>query len=141
MDSYPELHRPIVAIAAATAGVDNKRRTDILEACHTLDDLHAALLKEGYTLSRIALYLKLLPQRSDSAERKKHARTVPVKIRRANNNLRTRHEDANFTFATKEYLKSLASFFGKNNAFVQSVEHKAELPMWVTAAKYQMLCI
>ena len=136
-DSYPELHRAIIAIAAATAGADSKRRTDILEACHTLDDLHAALLKEGYTLSRNALYLRLVPRRSDSAEGKKHVRTVPVKIRRAKNNLRARHQDANFTFATKEYLKSVASFFGQNNTFVLSVDDKAKVPIGVTAAKYQ----
>ena len=34
-------------IASATAGPDGKRRTDILDACHT-DELRAALLKEGY---------------------------------------------------------------------------------------------
>ena len=28
-DSYPELHRAIVAIVAASAGADSKRRTDI----------------------------------------------------------------------------------------------------------------
>ena len=38
-DTYPDLHNVIVQIATATAGADGKRRTDILEACHTLDYL------------------------------------------------------------------------------------------------------
>ena len=134
-DTYPDLHNVIVQIA--TAGADGKRRTDILEACHTLDDLRAALLKEGYVLSRNALYLSLVPRRSDSSEGKKHVRTVPVKIRRSTNNLRARHEDSNFTFATKEYLKAVASFFGPENVFVLSVDDKAKVPIGVTAAKYQ----
>ena len=45
-DSFPQLHETIVKIASSLAGADSKRRTDILEACHTLDDLRAALLKE-----------------------------------------------------------------------------------------------
>ena len=68
-DTYPDLHNVIVQIATATAGADGKRRTDILEACHTLDDLRAAL-KESFVLSRNALYLRLAPRRSDSNEGK-----------------------------------------------------------------------
>lgn len=51
--------------------------------------------------------------------------------------MRTRHQDANFTFATKEYLKSVASFFSEKNAFVLSIDDKAKVPIGVTAAKYQ----
>ena len=79
-DSFPQLHETIVKIASSLAGADDKRRTDILEACHTLDDLRAALLKEGYNLSRSALYYRLVPGKSNSTEGKKHVRTVPVKI-------------------------------------------------------------
>ena len=136
-DSYVDLHRAIVTIAGGLAGADGKRRTDILDGCQSLDDLRAALLKEGYQLCRSALYLRLVPRRSNSTEGKKHIRTVPVKIRRAKNNLRARHEDANFTFATKDYLKSVASFFGQKNVFVISVDDKAKVPIGVTAAKYQ----
>ena len=136
-DSFPQLHETIVKIASSLAGADGKRRTDILEACHTLDDLRAALLKEGYNLSRSALYYRLVPRKSNSTEGKKHVRTVPVKIRRAKNNIRARHQDANFTFSIKHYLKQVASFFGSKNAFVLSVDDKAKVPIGVTAAKYQ----
>ena len=102
-----------------------------------MDDLRTALLKEGYILSRTALYLRLVPRRSDGVEGKKHVHTVPVKIRRAKNNLRTKHTDANFTFATKEYLKSIAAIFGPANVFALSVDDKAKVPIGVTAAKLQ----
>ena len=60
-----------------------------------------------------------------------------MKIRRAKNNIRARHQDANFTFSIKHYLKQVASFFGSKNAFVLSVDDKAKVPIGVTAAKYQ----
>ena len=136
-DSFPQLHETVVKIASFLAGADGQRRTDILEACHTLGDLHAALLKEGYNLSRSTLYYRLVPHKSNNTEGKKHVRTVPVKIRRAKNNIHARHQDANFTFSIKHYLKQVASFFGRTNAFVLSVDDKAKVPIGVTAAKYQ----
>ena len=54
-DTYPQLHEAIVQLATTGAGADSRRRTDVLNACKTLDDLRAALLKEGYTLSLQAL--------------------------------------------------------------------------------------
>ena len=136
-DSFPQLHETIVKIASSLAGADGKRRTDIPKACHTLGDLRAALLKEDYNLSRSALYYRLVPHKSNSTEGKKRVRTVPVKVRRAKNNSRARHQDANFTFSIKHYLKQVASFFGRMNAFVMSVDDKAKVPIGVTAAKYQ----
>ena len=58
-DMYPDLNQAIVELATAGAGADRRRRTDVLNVCKTLDDLRAGLLKEGYILSRQALYLRL----------------------------------------------------------------------------------
>ena len=44
-DTYPDLHEAIVALASAGAGADRCRRTEVLNACHILDDLRATLLK------------------------------------------------------------------------------------------------
>jgi hypothetical protein len=136
-DCYPDLHKAIVAIVSAGAGADSRRRTDVLNACLTIDDLRDALSKDGYELSRQALYLRVIPKRKDSADGKKHVRTVPVKIRRAKNNLRRKHVDADFTFATKEYLKNIASMFGPDSVFVLSVDDKAKVPLGITAATKQ----
>ena len=119
------------------AGPDSRRRTDILDACHIIDDLCAALLKECYIMRRNALYFRLAPRRSNTSEGKRHIETVSVKIRSAKNNLRSRHQDANFTFSTKEYLKSIAPLSGPDCVFVFSVDGKAKVPIGVTAAKLQ----
>ena len=59
-DTYPDLHEAIVALVSAAAGADRHCRTEVLNAYHTLDDLRAALLKEGYFFSRQTLYLRLI---------------------------------------------------------------------------------
>ena len=136
-DTYPDLHQAIVALATAGAGADFRRRTDVLHACKSLDELHAGLLAEGYILSRQAAYLRVIPKRSDSHEGKRYLHTVSVKIRRAQNNLRNKHEDANFCFATKQYMKDIASRFGAKNVFVLLFDDKAKVPIGVTAANKQ----
>ena len=136
-DTYPDLHQAIVALATAGAGADFRRRTDVLNACKSLNELHAGLLAEGYILSCQAAYLRVIPKRSDSHEGKRHVHTVPVKIRRAQNNLRNKRQDANFCFATKQYMKDIVSLFGAKNVFVLSVNDKAKVPIGVTAANKQ----
>ena len=61
----PELYQVIIDHVIAGAGADSRRRTDV---CKTLNDLHAALSKAGYSRSRQALYPRLIPQRADSNE-------------------------------------------------------------------------
>ena len=102
-----------------------------------LDDLHAALRKEGYILSRQALYLRLIPRRADSQEGKRHVRTVPAKLRKAKNTLRNRHADTDFTFAIKRQMHDIVSLFGSDNVFVLSVDDKAKVPISVTAVTKQ----
>ena len=43
-DTYPDLHQAIVALATAGAGADFRRRTDVLNACKSLDELHGGRL-------------------------------------------------------------------------------------------------
>ena len=87
-DMYPDLHQVIVKLAKAGAGADRQRHTDVLNACKTLDDLRAGLLKEDFILSRQAIYLRLIHKRVYNTEGKRLVRTVPVKLRKAQNNLR-----------------------------------------------------
>ena len=101
------------------------------------DDLHAALRKEGYILSRQALYLRLIPRRADTQEGKHHVRTVPTKLRKAKNTLRNRHADDDFTFAIKRQMRDIVSLFGSDNVFVLSVDDKAKVPIGVTAVTKQ----
>ena len=75
---FPDLHQTIIDLVTIKAAIDSHKRTDVLNSFKTLDDLHAALRKEGYVLSRQALYLRLLPRRADSQEGKLHMRTAPL---------------------------------------------------------------
>ena len=63
--------------------------------------------------------------------------TVPVKLAKAKNTARNRHEDVNFTFATKGYMKCIASHFGKDVVLAVSIDDKAKVPIGITAAKLQ----
>ena len=96
-------------------GLDSRKGTDVLNACKTLDYLRGVLLEEGYILSHAALYLCFIPRRSDTVEGKRHVHTFLVKIRKAKNNLRNKYQDTKFTFATKHYLKDIASLLGSEN--------------------------
>ena len=62
---------------------------------------------------------------------------MPVKFRQAQNNLKNRHEDANFCLTTKNYLKDIAFLFCAENMFVVPVDDKAKVPIGVTAATKQ----
>ena len=84
---WTDLHQAIINLVTVGAGADLPSQTDVLNSCKTLDDLHAALQKEGYVFSRQALYLRLIPRRADSQEGKCHVRTVPVKLCKAKNTL------------------------------------------------------
>ena len=92
---------------------------------------------ESYVLSHQALYHRLVPRSPDSNEGKRHVRTVPVKIRKTQNNLRNRYKDANFYFATKQCMKDIASLFAAENVFVSSVGDKEKVTIEVTAATKQ----
>ena len=107
--------------------------TDVLN----LYTLHSALLRESYALSHQALYHRLVPRSPDSNEGKLHVRTVPVKIRKTQNNLRNRYKDANFYFANKQCMKDIASLFAAENVFVLSVGDKEKVTFEVTATTKQ----
>ena len=62
---------------------------------------------------------------------------MPVKIRKTQNNPRNRHEDTNFSFATKQCMKDMASLFGTENVFLLSVDDKAEVLIGVTTITKQ----
>ena len=76
----PDLLDAIVRIASIGAAASDRRRSEELRSCKTLDDLQKSLVAQGYSLSRSATYLRLLPGKSSSLEGKRHIKTVPVKL-------------------------------------------------------------
>lgn len=91
----------------------------------------------GSQLSRSATYLRLLPWNSFSCEDKRHVSTVPVKLIRAQNDLKKKHIDTEFATASIRYLESLASFLGPNEVFFLFQDDKARVPIGLTAASKQ----
>ena len=59
-DAFPELQIAIVAITSCLVGADSKPKTYVLEACHTLDNLHAAPLRQRSSTTRLETFLLAL---------------------------------------------------------------------------------
>ena len=58
--------------------------------------------------------------------------------------MRKCHANADFAFATKNYLKCIASFFGPETVFVISIDDKAKVPIGLAAANKQaplLMCL
>ena len=87
---------------SATTGAGARWRNNGLNPFKTLDDLHGALIKKGYVFSYQIVYLCLIARRSDTIKGKRHLHLGPVKITKAKNDLRNRHQDANVTFTTRQ---------------------------------------
>ena len=64
IEAQPDLLNAIVNIASIGAAASDRRRSQELRSCETLDDLNKSLLKLGYCLSRSATYLRLIPKQN-----------------------------------------------------------------------------
>ena len=56
----------------AGSAADDRRRTEIINTCKTLDDLVEKLQHMGFSLKRSSIYLRLIPRRKDSIEGERH---------------------------------------------------------------------
>lgn len=133
----PELLKTIVDLVTFGASTEEKRRNETLNSCKTLDDLHEKLKLAGFNLSRSATYLRLLPKKSQSIEGKKHVVTVPVRLRKAQNDLHKTHVDQYFCTSTIRSIETIASILGPNQVIFLSQDDKARVPLGITAANKQ----
>ena len=109
----------------------------MLKSCKSLDDLQSELLNNGFHLSRTATYLRLQPRSSVSIQGKKHVKTVPVKLTKAQNVLRKKHIASNFAFTTINHMKEACSLMGSKVCNFLSCDDKARVPIDLTAANKQ----
>ena len=84
----PGILSTIIDIVDLNSAADDRRRSEILRTCVTLDDLNTELAHRNYRISRSATYLRLLSKRCNTAEALRHVETVPVKLLRPENSLR-----------------------------------------------------
>ena len=80
-----------IAILGAVA--DDRRNSELIRSVKTLDDFTTELTRQGFTLKRSAVYFRLVPRRWNTVYGKTHITTVPVKLRRASNDARSRNQD------------------------------------------------
>ncbi|CAF1403975.1 unnamed protein product, partial [Rotaria magnacalcarata] len=136
-DTCPDLLVTIEEIAMLGGAVDDRRRTETVRSCLTLDDLRETLKMKGYDIKRSTLYYRLLPRRALSIDGKKHIRTVNVRLQKAQNNLHKKHEDGHFAAAAIRFAKDLATLFGNDCVFFLSQDDKCKVPIGLPAAKKQ----
>jgi hypothetical protein len=136
-EDQPQMLKTIVDIVTNGAAADERRRSEVLRSCLTLDDLVKELRVAGYSLSRTATYLRLQPFRANTIEGRRHVATVPVKLIRTDNNLRKQHPDTHFARATIRQLLNLAVIIGYKAVFVLSQDDKARVPLGLAAANKQ----
>ena len=133
----PELLSAIVDIVSASSATDDRRHCEQLRTVKTLDDLVGELKKKGFTLSRSATYLRLVPRRGNTSEGKRHVQTVPVKLLRPENNLRNKNPDRMFAKSSVDDMFDVAKYFGPEAVNFLSNDDKAKVPLGLAAATLQ----
>ena len=136
-DDQPLLLKTIVDIAMHGSASHERRQSDVYRSVRTLSDLTDELKKDGFTLSRSGLYLRLLPKRSSSCEGQRHVSTVPVKLLKARNDQHEKHIDGKFCTSTITHLEELSSILGPSEVCFISQDDKARVPIGLTAANKQ----
>ncbi|CAF0900718.1 unnamed protein product [Rotaria sordida] len=136
-EECPDLLQIIEEIAKVDGASDNRRRSETIRPCLTLDDLREKLKQRGINIKRTTLYYRLLPHRAKSRDGRRHVNTAPVRLRRARNDDHGKHEDGHFATATIRYMKDLASIFGNDCVFYLSQDDKCKVPLGLPAARVQ----
>ena len=123
----------LLQIANYWCAADPRRRSELFNCCRTLDDLVDALKQLGYQCSRSATYLYCYPRDPNTTEGKRHLHAVPVKLRRAQNNLRKPHEALDFCFAVVNMMNEMASIMGPECVLYLSPDDKCRIPLGLCA--------
>ncbi|CAF4447621.1 unnamed protein product [Rotaria sp. Silwood2] len=136
-EQCPDLLQIIEEIAKVGGASDDRRRSETIRPCLTLDDLREKIRQRGYDIKRTTLYYRLLPHRASSRDGRRHINTAPVRLRRAQNDDHGKHEDGHFATATIHYMKDLASIFGNDCVLYLSQDDKCKVPLGLPAARVQ----
>ena len=109
----------------------------LIRTVKILDQLTEALNREGYSLKRSSVYLRLLPRNSITKEGKRHVTSFPVKLISAKNSKHQNHPRTNFAKATINALEELAGLLGPRVVTFHSHDDKVKVPIGITAASKQ----
>ena len=128
------LLQTICDIAIKGSAADERRRSPVIRSTKTLDDLTEALKSHGYNLSRSSVYLHLRPRNKASREGKRHVKTCPVKLIKAENKEHKYHPDTKFAKATISNLEEVASILGPREVTFHSQDDKCRVALGIPAA-------
>lgn len=134
---YPDLLKTICDIAIVNSAADERRQTEEIRTCTSLQDLTNKLNEKGIQIKKSAVYLRLLPKRSSSIEGQRHIKTVPVRLCKPHNDLHSTHSDGKFCTATIRMVDTLASMLGPKQIAYISQDDKARVKIGITAANKQ----
>ena len=132
-----ELIAVISRIAISGSAAHERCRSEIIRTVKTLDQLTEALNREGYSLKRSSVYLRLLPRNPITKEGKLHVTTAAVKLISVKNLKHQNHPCTNFAKATINALKGLAGLLGPREVTFHSQDGKAKVQIGITAAPKQ----
>lgn len=138
VEDQPALLDTITKIAQYGSLAHDRRRSDALRSIRTIKDLRLALSELGINSSQSGLYYHLLPRNAASIDGKRHMKTAPVRLVRAEKSLRKWHEDSLFAKATIDHINELASLLGPNDVAIISQDDKARVPIGTIAANAQL---
>lgn len=136
-EDQPGLLEAICDIAQYGASAHERRQCEIFRSVKTLEQLAEGLETRGFHLSRNAVYVRLLPKRSISSEGRRHVKTVPVKLARAQNDRHKKHIDSHFCTSTIKHLEEIASILRPKQVCFLSQDDKARVALGITAANKQ----
>ena len=94
----------ILAKEFVVGTTDERRRSDLIISCTSLDDLLKVVQDHGYTISRSAFYLRFHPLRSNTHQGKAHYKLLPIKFAKPQNVARKRHPGIKCSSLYKEKL-------------------------------------
>ena len=121
-----ELLKTIAEIACTGSAADDHQRSGMIRTIKTLDELTDELHKRGFELSRSAVYLRILPRRSRSAEGKRQVKTAPVRLIRAQNSQHCNHPDTKFAKSSIQSMEEIAALPGpKEVTFHSQVQYNS----------------
>ena len=132
-----DLLEAILSIVIPGSSADDRRRSEVYNTVHSLDDLKSLLEKKGFNLRRTATYYRLLPANMHHKDGKRHAHSVPVKLQCPQNDLRKKHPDGDFAMASIMLTRELANLFGDKHVFFLSQDKKAHVPLGLAISKKQ----
>lgn len=134
----PFLLQAIIDLALHGSAAHERRRDETIRTVKTLDNLVEKLRDDyGFTLSRSAAYLRLLPRKSNTIEGKRHVNTVPVKLIRGSNDLHKQHIDTRFATTSINHIHEIASLLGPTEVTYMSQDDKSKVPIGMPAANKQ----